>query len=64
MPWVGLNCVIVVFPGHTHLLFSFLEVSVYVSIRQRRTPPINVYDSITIIFIVLKSGNYRPPPVQ
>ena len=21
MPWVGLQCVIVVFPGHTHLLF-------------------------------------------
>ena len=22
VPWVGLQCVIVVFPGHTHLLFS------------------------------------------
>ena len=23
MPWVGLRCVIVVFPDHTHLLFNF-----------------------------------------
>ena len=22
VPWVGLQCVIVVFPGHTHLLFG------------------------------------------
>ena len=24
VPWVGLQCVIVVFPGHTHLLFNRL----------------------------------------
>ena len=24
MPWVGLQCVIVVFPDHTYLLFSIL----------------------------------------
>ena len=23
VPWVGLQCVIVVFPDHTHLLFVF-----------------------------------------
>ena len=23
VPWVGLQCVIVVFPEHTHLLFAF-----------------------------------------
>ena len=23
MPWVGLSCVIVAFPGHTHLPFGF-----------------------------------------
>ena len=23
VPWVGLRCVIVVFPDHTHLLFNF-----------------------------------------
>ena len=22
MPWIGLQCVIVLFPGHTHLLFN------------------------------------------
>ena len=22
MPWLGMQCVIVVFPGHTHLLFK------------------------------------------
>ena len=64
MPWVGLNCVMLVFPGHTHSLFSFFEVSVYFFIRQRRTPPINVYDAITIIFKVIKSENYRLPPMQ
>ena len=25
VPWVGLQCVIVVFPDHTHLLFVFLK---------------------------------------
>ena len=25
MPWVGLQCVIVVFPDHTHLLFMASE---------------------------------------
>ena len=27
MPWVGLKCVIVVFPDHTHLLFESLTWS-------------------------------------
>ena len=25
VPWVGLQCVIVVFPGHTHLLFEIVS---------------------------------------
>ena len=25
VPWVGLQCVIVVFPDHTHLLFSIVK---------------------------------------
>ena len=29
MPWVGLQCVIVVFPGPTHLLF-YIETSLYI----------------------------------
>ena len=24
VPWVGMQCMIVVFPGHTHLLFEWL----------------------------------------
>ena len=31
MPWVGLQCVIVGFPDHTHLLFVFMAV-VYILI--------------------------------
>ena len=27
VPWVGLRCVIVVFPDHTHLLFDELQSS-------------------------------------
>ena len=27
VPWVGLQCVIVVFPDHTHLLFNFTQFS-------------------------------------
>ena len=39
MPWVGLRCVIVVFPDHTHLLFVLAkttdpdEMSHYASFR-------------------------------
>ena len=30
VPWVGLRCVIVVFPDNTHLLFSgFLDIGIY-----------------------------------
>ena len=25
VPWVGLQCVVVVFPDHTHLLFVYLK---------------------------------------
>ena len=26
VPWVGLRCVIVVFPDHVHLLFAFVHI--------------------------------------
>ena len=26
MPWVGLQCVIVAFPDHTHLRFKYLSI--------------------------------------
>ena len=29
LPWVGLRCVIVVFPHHTHLLFWLIEIHLY-----------------------------------
>ena len=29
VPWVGLKCVIVVFPGHTHLVFVNLSTLTY-----------------------------------
>ena len=29
VPWVGLQYVIVVFPGHTHLLFLYTEKSIH-----------------------------------
>ena len=28
VPWVGLQCVIVVFPDHTHLLLGLLKLSI------------------------------------
>ena len=28
VPWVGLQCVIVVFPDHTHLLFNHIKIAV------------------------------------
>ena len=31
VPWVGLQCVIVVFPDHTHLLF-FLQFTLFARI--------------------------------
>ena len=33
VPWVGLQCVIVAFPGHTHLLITALKQSVKILIR-------------------------------
>ena len=35
VPWVGLQCVIVVFPYHTHLLFRLIKVSKGAKIRNR-----------------------------
>ena len=32
MPWVGLQCVIVVFPNHTHLLFDYKIVKLNVNV--------------------------------
>ena len=34
VPWVGLQCVILVFPDHTHLIFTFQiqEFSMLISI--------------------------------
>ena len=32
VPWIGLKCVIVVFPDHTHLLFETLILFVVVDI--------------------------------
>ena len=28
VPWVGLQCVIVVFPDHTHLLFALRNINI------------------------------------
>ena len=32
VPWVGLQCVIVVFHDHTHLLFGMLNIFIYIFI--------------------------------
>ena len=41
--WVGLHCVIVTLPGHTHLLFTFVEQ--FLIIYQRpQTKIVNEYD--------------------
>ena len=42
MPWVGLQCVIVVFPDHTHLLFGFKTL-----LQQCISEPV-FYDGVVI----------------
>ena len=44
MPWVGLQCVIVIFPDHSHLLFS---VDFY---------PV-IWASIEILVLIVLSSN-------
>ena len=33
VPWVGLQCLIVVLPDHTHLLFSKIHIQIYTRYR-------------------------------
>ena len=47
MPWVGLRCVIVVFPDHTHLLYEVVEIQIY--------PCIYCSDIICFYKIILRS---------
>ena len=53
MPWLGLQCVIVIFPGYTHTLFVlgkthlFDEPVYLVLIAYARIPLINAHDDLS-----------------
>ena len=38
--WVGLQCVILTFPGHTHLLFSMRIFKITMYLREYDTKPV------------------------
>ena len=50
MPWVGLQCVIVVFSGHTHLLFNIFY---HMTSRSGSELTLLLYDLIQKIQLVL-----------
>ena len=61
MPSVGLQCVIVVFPDHAHLLFAYLTIGMeYSNMSQTKFDTmINCLEQITDeIWVILKVGRY------
>ena len=53
MPWVGLLCVIVVFPDHTHLLFSVYILSCISLIFPSRFCVVDVIVILCYLFIYI-----------
>ena len=53
MPWVGLQCVIVAFPGHTHLIFC-TQIQLTVNKEDLKCHLLDIVNQLIYMYYLVK----------